>query len=208
MLRNYTYKLLVLQMSLLVSACSHMENIPKSPLLSNWKSLRDQNIVMQKYDYSCGPASLATLLTYHYDDQVDELTLLKSARQVLSKKAYKVAQKEGLSLFDLKLLAEKRGYLVKGVKIPLSSLQKIPIPVLVHLNIGRYQHFAVLKGVKNNRVYLADPSRGNLEMSPTQFSEEWRGVALLIFHPKNRPIKGLNDVERLEASMMNRQQLY
>jgi len=119
-----------------------------------------------------------------------------------------VAQKEGLSLFDLKLLAEKRGYLVKGVKIPLSSLQKIPIPVLVHLNIGRYQHFAVLKGVKNNRVYLADPSRGNLEMSPTQFSEEWRGVALLIFHPKNRPIKGLNDVERLEASMMNRQQLY
>lgn len=207
MLDNIRFKLFLLVFTLFLNGCSSF-NTPQYPLLSDWKTLRDQNVVIQKYDYSCGPASLATLLTYHYKDPVSERTILSAAKTVLSKEAYLTAQKEGLSLFDLKLIAESRGYMVKGVKIPLKALTKIPIPILVHLNVGKYLHFAVLKGVKNNRVYLSDPSRGNLEMTPGEFKKEWQGIALIIFHPKHRPIKGLDKIEKLTPQMLNRHHLY
>ena len=44
--------------------------IPTPTLKSNtptrsWKSLRDDGVVKQKYDYSCGAASLATILSFY-----------------------------------------------------------------------------------------------------------------------------------------------
>ena len=45
-----------------------------------------------------------------------------------------------------------------------------------------YKHFAVLKGVRGDRVYLADPSRGNIRMPAYRFLEAWmRGGTGIIF---------------------------
>lgn len=33
----------------------------------SWLELRDENLTRQKYDYSCGAASLSTILTYYYN---------------------------------------------------------------------------------------------------------------------------------------------
>ena len=36
-----------------------------------------------------------------------------------------------------------------------------------------YNHFAVLRGVQDDRVYLADPSRGNVRMPAYAFLDMW-----------------------------------
>jgi hypothetical protein len=43
-----------------------------------------------------------------------------------------------------------------------------------------YYHFAVLRGVAGDRVYLADPERGNLRMSIGRFLDEWAGVVFIL----------------------------
>jgi len=40
--------------------------------IKSWKTLRDERVVKQDLDYSCGAASLATLLNEHYG--LDQLT--------------------------------------------------------------------------------------------------------------------------------------
>ena len=36
----------------------------------SWQELKRRNVVMQKYDYSCGAAALATVLQYYWNDSV------------------------------------------------------------------------------------------------------------------------------------------
>ena len=72
------------------------------------------------------------------------------------------------------------GYQATGVKLNYASLPKLKGPVLIHLERKDYRHFAVLKGVQGDRIYLADPSRGNIRMSVQRFAKEWSGIALVL----------------------------
>lgn len=45
--------------------------------------------------------------------------------------------------------------------------------MIVFIEPRGYKHFAVLRGVKGDRVYLADPSRGNIRMPVYTFLESW-----------------------------------
>ncbi|GAA6152204.1 hypothetical protein NBRC116587_16230 [Pseudoteredinibacter isoporae] len=42
----------------------------------NWKSIRDNNIVKQSTDYSCGSSSVATILKYFYLTDTSEREVL------------------------------------------------------------------------------------------------------------------------------------
>jgi predicted double-glycine peptidase len=53
-------------------------------------------------------------------------------------------------------------------------------PVLIYLDREDYKNFAVFKGARGDRIYLADPSRGNIRMSVDRFAEEWSGIALVL----------------------------
>ncbi|MDM8558055.1 C39 family peptidase [Thiotrichales bacterium HSG14] len=148
--------------------------------LKTWKELREQNIVMQKLDYSCGAAALATLMRYYFQEDIVEKEVLEDITNHLDKKAMKQRREEGFSLLDLKQFAERRGYQAVGVKLKFSALPKLRGPVLVYLDTREYKHFAILRGAKNDRVFIADPERGNLRMSAYEFSKEWAGVTLVL----------------------------
>jgi predicted double-glycine peptidase len=45
--------------------------------------------------------------------------------------------------------------------------------VIVRIKPGGYPHFAVFKGVHDDRVYLADPSLGNVRMPLHRFLAMW-----------------------------------
>ena len=45
--------------------------------LKSMKDLRDQRLVKQRFDYSCGSAALATVLRYGFGDEVTERDILK-----------------------------------------------------------------------------------------------------------------------------------
>jgi predicted double-glycine peptidase len=146
----------------------------------SWKDLRDQNVVLQRFDYSCGAGALATLMRYYFGDKVSEEEILRGILGSMDEKEIKDRETNGLSLLDLKNYSERRGYQAVGVRLKYASLRELKGPVLIHLERKDYRHFAVLKGVRGDRVYLADPSLGNVRLSIDRFAKEWSGIALVL----------------------------
>jgi uncharacterized protein len=149
------------------------------------RALRDAGVVKQRYDYSCGSASLATLLTYGLNDPVSEEALFRALFEPLSPEQLTALKKKGLSLFDLQQLAQKRGHKALGFRVHQSQLAKLLRPVIVFIKPRGYEHFAVLKGLRGDRVYLADPSLGNVRMPLYRFLDVWadnsgRGVIFAV----------------------------
>jgi uncharacterized protein len=156
------------------------------------KDLRDRNVVKQRSDYSCGAAALATLLRYGFGDNVTERDILGAVFDLLSTQEKAIRQKTGFSLLDLHRVAQARGYNAAGFRLALEQLNLLAGPVIVFIEPRGYKHFAVLRGVRGDRVYLADPSRGNLRVPVHTFLEGWlqadgRGIIFVV-----EPKTGLN----------------
>ena len=66
----------------------------------------------------------------------------------------------GLSLLDLQKLAIERGHKAEGFRLHIDQLSRIERPVIVFIKPFGYAHFAVLRGIRGDRVHLADPSLG------------------------------------------------
>jgi predicted double-glycine peptidase len=138
------------------------------------KELRDRNVVRQSFDYSCGAAALATLLTYGFGDPVSEKEILSSILNRLSGDQEALRRKEGLSLLDLQRYAHERGYRALGFRLQADQLSKLARPVMVFISPRGYEHFAVLRGIRGNRAFIADPATGNIRMSVQRFRGMWQ----------------------------------
>ncbi len=153
------------------------------------KSLREiktDGIVIQKHDYSCGSAAMATLMSY-LGEEVDEEEVIESILRTGNLK--KIAKRGGFSLLDLKRYAESRGYNAEGYRADtLSDLLRFSLgsgesmlPVLVPIVINNYKHFVILKGIRDGRVFIADPSRGNTTMPVYEFEKYWfKNIFLIV----------------------------
>ena len=164
----------IVLMSFLIWGCASqpMPNKPFKTLID----FRDQAVVKQKKDYSCGTVALATLFTFYFGDKVGEQELIDLGLAMFSKEKGAEIEKDGFSMLNLKAIGDKReGYIFWGLKkVTLDQLVKMDRPILIHLEIDGYEHFAVLRGIKGDRVFLADPSRGNVRMAVYDFLEEWK----------------------------------
>jgi hypothetical protein len=137
------------------------------------RAMRDAGVVKQSRDYSCGSAALATLLTYGLNDPVPEDAILRAIITPLSAEELVELQKRGLSLRDLQKYANGRGYKAQGFRIRADQIAKVSRPVIVFVKPGGYEHFAVLKGIRGDRAFLADPSLGNVRLPLYRFFEMW-----------------------------------
>jgi hypothetical protein len=157
--------------------------------VKSFKELREQGVVLQKLDYSCGAAALATVFTHHFKDRVEEPDIIGFIfvhGQTPEEGLKKYFRRQGFSLLDLKKFAEFRGYKVAGFKemeledlVELLWLQRLP--VLVPVNPFGYNHFVVLTGIGNNRVFYADPPMGHMSMTLARFSDVWvGGIGLVV----------------------------
>jgi hypothetical protein len=148
------------------------------------KELRDRNVVKQALDYSCGAAALATLLKYYYGDMTSEAEILAMLKEDLTPEELAVKTERGFSLLDLKKVAQKRGFRAAGFKLSPEQVTRLVAPVIVFVEPQGYKHFAVLRGVQNGMVLLADPARGNLRMRIDQFAgrgNEWeQGIIFVL----------------------------
>lgn len=134
---------------------------------------RDENLVRQQQDFSCGAAALATILRYGLGDPVTEQQIVADLFDGLAGAETAQRQKEGFSLYDLQQVAQSRGYRAEGFNLEPQYLADLNGPVIVFIETMGYKHFAVLKGVRGDRVYLADPSRGNIRMPAYRFLDAW-----------------------------------
>ncbi|NQS99867.1 MAG: C39 family peptidase [Candidatus Omnitrophica bacterium] len=143
------------------------------------REIRNQNVVRQRVDIGCGPASLATILSYHFDDQTSEHDIIKFL-VVEENYLEEIKKKGGFSLLDLKRYALSKDYQAGGYRVDIKELSQLEQPAIVLLNIEKFPHFMVLKGVQGNTAYLADPSWGNITMDLTTFSNLWQGILLVV----------------------------
>ena len=143
--------------------------------VKNWLELKNENMIKQEYDYSCGSATLATILKYYYNLEVDEKTILDGVLE--SKDLSKEDKNEfensdmSLSFYDLANYANSLNFKAVGLSLDLDSLKKLQVPVILFVKIRKDEHFTVYKSMDENFVYLGDPTFGNIKISIAKFEE-------------------------------------
>lgn len=162
-----------------------VEDLRVRASVTSWQAAKYANTVRQRYDYSCGSAALATLLQYYFQDPVSEQLVLKTIFVRIAKSKDPKAEledrvKNGLSMLDLLYAAKDLGYLGAVVRIEFDKLSKTPAPVIVRIEKFGYKHFVVFRGVVADRVFLADPIRGNVRLPAAEFLRQWSGEALFL----------------------------
>ncbi|HGP7148335.1 TPA: C39 family peptidase [Neisseria meningitidis] len=132
--------------------------------VQSWKARRDFNIVKQDLDFSCGAASVATLLNNFYGQTLTEEEVLKK----LDKEQMRA------SFEDMRRIMPDLGFEAKGYALSFEQLAQLKIPVIVYLKYRKDDHFSVLRVIDGNTVLLADPSLGHVSMSRAQFLDAWQ----------------------------------
>ncbi len=132
--------------------------------VQSWKARRDFNIVKQDLDFSCGAASVATLLNNFYGQTLTEEEVLEK----LDKEQMRA------SFEDMRRIMPDLGFEAKGYALSFEQLAQLKIPIIVYLKYRKDDHFSVLRGIDGNTVLLADPSLGHVSMSRVQFLDAWK----------------------------------
>ncbi len=145
--------------------------------VTSTRERRYLNLVRQETDFSCGAASVATILKYAYGKDTSEIEVLEQMFQVSDKET---VLRRGFSLLDIKRYVQSIGMQAIGLRLEPEKLDQIKIPTIVLLDIKGYLHFVVLKKAKGNKVYLADPALGNKIMATEDFVASWNGVVLAV----------------------------
>ncbi|BCR05075.1 hypothetical protein DESUT3_21440 [Desulfuromonas versatilis] len=153
-------------------------NMVVSKKVKSMKDLRFENLVRQTTDFSCGAASLATILTFYFDRETSEEDILQAVLTHQDPQVVERVKKSGLSLLDLKNYAESLGFGGKGYQLEVTQLRELDRPAIVLINHQNYNHFVVVKGISGDKVHIADPAKGNMVKSLKEFQEMWNGILL------------------------------
>lgn len=150
---------------------------PRAVPVRSFSELRFKNVVRQQYDFSCGSAALATLLTYHYGRAVSEQAVFSSMWEHGDRQRIR---RQGFSLLDMKRYVERNGFGAGGFRVTLDEMERTAIPGIALVTYQGYRHFVVIKGVRGSRVLVGDPARGLKAVPRAEFEAGWNGVLFAI----------------------------
>ncbi len=141
--------------------------------VKSFLELREQKLVRQGWDISCGAAALSTVLIHDFGEPAyTEATIAISILTNTDPEA--VRRQGGFSLLDLKRFAEAVGYSAKGYGgLSIDDLATSTVPVILAVRIRDFDHFVVYRGRYAGRVLIGDPAFGNITLSEHRFSAIW-----------------------------------
>ena len=152
--------------------------------------IRNQGVVRQHWDLTCGAAAIATVLTYQFALPVSEQQAAMGMLQRTS--PLLVRARLGFSLLDLKRFAASRGLTAAGYGgLTLDELLALA-PVIAPIRLNGFGHFVVVRGAMGDRVLLADPAFGNRTVAREAFVRSWPSQIGFVVtapgqpHPPNR----------------------
>lgn len=121
-------------------------------VVKSYQEIKNERVIRQTYEQSCGASSLATLLNI-LDDQkkFDELELLKimSGQELYT---------DMVSFADLNDAVKKLGFQSNSYQINRENLDKlVNIPMLVKIEDDpRFPHFVIIINHKGNYLQVLD----------------------------------------------------
>lgn len=147
------------------------------------------SVVRQQYDFSCGSAALATLLTYQYGDTQSEAAVF-SGMWAQGDKAQ--IRRLGFSLLDMKRYLQERGMDGNGFRVSLEEIAKTKLPGIALIETSGYRHFVTIKGLTDGRVLVGDPALGLRTVPNEDFMKMWNGVYFVISRAPDAPAVAFN----------------
>lgn len=169
----------------------------------SWTQKRDQHVVKQQFDQSCGAASLATILNVFYGEETSEADLMDI-----------MGLKGAYSFADLAYAAGEFGYKATPIFAQFDMLEKLRVPVILFIDNFGQGHFTVFRGTDGETIWLGDPAWGNVYLSRHDFDKRWKqidagegtGFALVILKPGQdveEAFFGLPNAERRQFFIEN-----
>ena len=150
-------------------------------------------MVLQMEAVECGAAALAIILGYYR--RIVPLAVLRRECGV---------SRDGSKCSNVCKAARNYGLVAKAFKKDLPGLKSLRYPYIVFWN---FNHFLVVEGYRNGRVYLNDPASGPRSVDLEEFDESYTGVVMVMepgpeFRPGGRKKSMLGSIrERLKGSL-------
>lgn len=135
--------------------------------------------IMQIEALECGAASLAMILAYY-----DKWIPLEQVRRDCG------VSRDGSNALNVMRAARNYGLEATGYRYEPDYLRDNgTFPCIAH---WEFNHFVVVDGFKNGKVYLNDPARGTVTLPFEEFDEKFTGLCVLfspseIFEPGGKP---------------------
>lgn len=171
----------LLAADLVIAGTTHFAGIGSGfsiPVVS-MRETRFHSTLRQQYDFSCGSAAVATLLTHQYGVPVSEATVFQA---MYERGDQAKIRREGFSLLDIKRFLATHGFAADGFTQPLDKLADAGLPAIVLINDKGYHHFVVIKGIRDGRVLIGDPATGTRAIERASFEAIWVNRILFVIH--------------------------
>lgn len=131
------------------------------PRVVSWREIRDDGIVKQRFDFSCGASALANVL--------GRFGFYVSEEEVIGH----IGLKDQYSFSDLAKAASEYAVSASGFATDYDGLMLIEYPAILYLERFQNGHFVVLSNIDNDYISIVDPAWGRLILSRKLFESYW-----------------------------------
>lgn len=127
--------------------------------------------VRQRDATDCGAACLAAVAG-HY----------KLKLPIARIRQYASTDRRGTNVLGMVEAATRLGFVAKGVKGPVESIPRIPLPAIAHVKQDSgLLHYVVIQAASPESITIMDPADGERHrLSTAEFAERWTGVLVLL----------------------------
>ncbi|SFL51343.1 Peptidase C39 family protein [Methanobrevibacter olleyae] len=147
-------------------------------------------IVIANDNFSCGPASLATVLNkFGLNLSLNELS------------KHTNTSSHGTTMQSLIDATKYYNFSAYGVEIETKSLKE---NYIVNLNLNGCEHWSVVRKVTDTHVFLADSTEGNINFTIDEFNSYFNKKAIVLSNDKSIDLK--EELIRNQISILDKDQ--